>query len=279
MQCSSRAGYLAYSLLIFLLSASPSLSAQTPGSPTEPANPPAQQSPEATPPADSAPAAQSSSQTNYPNAADRTRLAREAQERVRARRAARTQAIIDDTYSHKYDLYFGYAYLRFRPGHDLQHTTEYGWNAGITRYFNSKLGLTIDLRGYYSNAFTGHVRPQLPTGGTYQGGFKPFISNYSVMAGPQYFLRKRKNYAVSANVLGGVTRNLFYTNSAGLSGTYVGLYPNETRFNASANLPVDINLGPGLAIRIAPSYNLTTFGGDLQHNLGFTTGLNYRFGK
>ncbi len=280
MQCSSRAGYLAYSLLILTLCAGFSLAAQTPGGAADTANPPAQQAPDATPQTQSpAPAASSSqAQPNYPNEQERARLAREAQDRVRARRAARTQAVINDTYSHKYDIYFGYAYLRFRPGHSLQHTTEYGWDAGVTRYLNSKLGITVDLRGYYSNAFTGHVRPQLPTGGTYQGGFKPFISNYSVMAGPQYYLRKRKNYAVSANVLAGVTRNLFYTNSAGLTGVYVGLYPNQTRLDVSANLPVDINLGPGLAVRIAPSYNLTTFGGDQQHNVGFTAGLSYRFG-
>jgi hypothetical protein len=54
---------------------------------------------------------------------------------------------------------------------------------------------------------------------------------------------------------------------------------------------VDINLGPGLALRIAPDYNLTTWGynlttptgpvsgTDFQHNLGFTLGLNYRYGR
>jgi hypothetical protein len=56
-------------------------------------------------------------------------------------------------------------------------------------------------------------------------------------------------------------------------------------------VPVDINLGPGLALRIAPDYNLTTWGynlttptgpvsgTDFQHNLGFTLGLNYRYGR
>jgi hypothetical protein len=109
--------------------------------------------------------------------------------------------------------------------------------------------------------------------------FKPFISNYAVLAGPQYYLRQRKSYAVSGQVLAGVTRNLFYANSAKLSGTFVGLYPNQTRFTAVAAVPIDVNLGPGLALRISPTYNLTTWGGDIQHNLGFTTGLNYRFGR
>ena len=209
-------------------------------------------------------------QTNYPNEQERIRLAREAQERVRARRAARTEATIKDTYSHKYDIYFGYTYLRIRPGHFLQHANEYGWNAGITRYFNPKLGVTADLRGYYKSVYVGNNPYAL---------FQPFISNYSVMVGPQYSLRQRKNYAVSGVVLAGVTRNLFYGNSAGFPGTLVGLYPNATRFTAAAAVPVDINLGPGLAFRIAPDYDLTTWGGDIQHNLGFTLGLNYRFGR
>jgi hypothetical protein len=99
------------------------------------------------------------------------------------------------------------------------------------------------------------------------------------MAGPQYYVRQRKSYAVSGQVLAGVTRNLFFANSAGFPGPFVGLYPNATKFTAAAVMPVDFNLGPGLAVRIAPTYNLTTWGDDIQHNLGFTTGLNYRWGR
>jgi hypothetical protein len=287
MQCSKSAGYLVYPLMILVFCAAPFLRAQTSGSPEQ--STPAQSSPAQSSPAPSsepqttgAPAtdnlppqtqpdsSSSQPQTNYPNEQDRARLAREAQERVRARRAARTKATIQDTYSHKYDIYFGYAYLRMRPGHNLQHTTEYGWNVGFTGYLNQKLGVTADLRGLYSNAYVG-INPYAL--------FKPFISHYSVMAGPQYYVRQRKNYAVSAVVMAGITHNLFDANSAGLPGTLVGLYPNETRFTMAAAVPVDINLGPGLAFRISPDYNLMTLGGDVQHNLGFTLGLNYRFGR
>ena len=99
------------------------------------------------------------------------------------------------------------------------------------------------------------------------------------MVGPEYFVRQRKNYAVGGQVLVGVTRNLFYADSAGHPGTLVGLYPNATKFTAAAVMPFDYNLGPGLAIRIAPIYNLTTWGSDIQHNLGFTTGFNFRWGR
>jgi hypothetical protein len=243
-------------------------------------------------------------QVNYPNEQERIRLAREAQERVRARRAARTAAAVKDTYSHKYEIYFGYTYLRMRPGHFLQHGNENGWNAGLTRFFTPKFGVSADLRGYYKNVYVGDVRYFIPEGidpltgkpivGTIEGISQPFISNYSAMVGPQYWVRQRKNYAVGFQVLAGVTHNLFDATSDGQPGYLVGLYDNGTRFTAAAVMPVDINLGPGLAFRIAPDYNLTTWkyrydtvtntvnqfsGTDLQHNLGFMVGLNYRFGR
>jgi hypothetical protein len=291
MQCSKSLGYLAYPLLTFFLAGALSMQAQTTSDPQQ-SSPPAQNpapstdtqptplTPTAPTPTTRDPISQaqqeqsgdssSQPQANYPNEQERAKLAQEAQARVRARRAARTAAIIKDTYSHKYEIYFGYNYLRIRPGHNLQHANEYGWNAGLTRLLNSKLGISVDLHGYYKSVYVGNNQYAL---------FQPFISNYSIMAGPQYWVRQRKNYAVSFQGLAGVTRNLFNANSSGLPGTFVGLYPNQTRFTAAAVMPVDLNLGPGLAIRIAPTYNLTTWGGDVQHNLGFTTGLTYRWGR
>jgi hypothetical protein len=286
MQCSKSLGYLAYPLLTFFLAGALSMQAQTTGDPQQ-STPPAQQPAPSTDnqpttltptaPTTSTPSTQAqpqqqsgSQQSNYPNEQERVRLAQEAQARVRARRAARTAAVIKDTYSHKYEIYFGYNYLRMRPGHNLQHGNEYGWNAGMTRLFNPKLGVSLDIHGYYKSVYVGNNQYAL---------FQPFISNYSVMAGPQYWVRQKKNYAVSFQGLAGVTRTLFYANSSGLPGTFVGLYPNATKFAAAAVMPVDINLGPGLAVRIAPTYHLTTWGDDIQHNLGFTTGLTYRWGR
>lgn len=294
MQCSKSLGYLAYPLLTFFLVAALSTRAQTPNNPPQSAPPaqspapdtdaqptplqPTQPAPVTRDPLSQAQQQGSSAsrpQTNYPNDQERVRLAREAQERVRARREARTQAAIKDTYSHKYETYFGYAYLRMRPGHNLQHANEYGWNAGVTRLFSPKFGVSADLRGYYKSVYVGNNPYAL---------FQPFISNYSVMVGPQYYVRQKKSYAISGQVLAGVTRNLFDADSAGQPGYLVGLYDNGTRFTAAAVMPVDINLGPGLAFRIAPDYNLTTWadhtrGTEIQHNLGFMLGLNYRFGR
>jgi hypothetical protein len=302
MHCSKSLGYLAYPLLILSLVAALSMQAQTTDNPQQSAPPaqspapdtesqptplqPTQPTPLTRDPLSQAQQEQGNSnsqpQANYPNEQERIRLAREAQERVRARRAARTAATVKDTYSHKYEIYFGYSYLRMRPGHFLQHGNEYGWNAGMTRLFTPKFGVSADLRGYYKSVFVGNNPYSLN---------QPFISNYSAMVGPQYYVRQRKNYAISGQVLAGVTHNLFNADSAGHPGNLVGLYDNGTRFTAAAVVPVDINLGPGLALRIAPDYNLTTWGynlttptgpvsgTDFQHNLGFTLGLNYRYGR
>jgi hypothetical protein len=312
MQCSKSLGYLAYPLLMFSLFAAPLLQAQTTSdpaqapapsqSPAPPQSPAQSPAPGQAPTQDNSapgelvpqsnqpqqeqpPASSSASQENHPGPQDRVRLAREAQERVRARRQQRLQAVVQDTYSHKYEVYFGYGYLRVRPGHSLQHATEYGWNAGITDFIRPKIGLTADFRGYYTNAFTGNGLGRPPAGSgadpssPVQGLFNPFISNYAVQLGGQYAVRQRRNYAVSGQLLAGVTRTLFFANSSGLPGRLVGLYPNQTRFTLTGMVPLDYNLGPGLAVRIAPTYNLTTWGGDIQHNLGFTLGLNYRFGR
>jgi hypothetical protein len=302
MHCSKSLGYLAYPLLILSLVAPLSMQAQTTDNPQQSAPPaqspapdtesqptplqPTQPTPLTRDPLSQAQQQQGNSssqpQANYPNEQERIRLAREAQQRVQARRAARTAATVKDTYSHKYEIYFGYSYLRMRPGHFLQHGNEYGWDAGMTRLFTPKFGVSADLRGYYKSVFVGNNPYSLN---------QPFISNYSAMAGPQYYVRQRKNYAISGQVLAGVTHNLFNADSAGHPGNLVGLYNNGTRFTAAAVIPVDINLGPGLALRIAPDYNLTTWGynlttqtgpvsgTDFQHNLGFTLGLNYRYGR
>jgi hypothetical protein len=71
----------------------------------------------------------------------------------------------------------------------------------------------------------------------------------------------------------------FGTGTNGFPATLVGLYPNANTFNVSAGVPIDYNLSPGLAVRLMPNYLLTDYGSELQHNLGFTTGFVYRFGR
>jgi hypothetical protein len=202
---------------------------------------------------------------------NQVRLAQEAQARIRARREQRKQRVVQDTYSHKFEVYGGGGYTRFRPGSSLQHINEAAWNAGVTDYQWGRLGITADLRGYYGTAFI----PPNPF-----NIFKPSLSEYSFMAGPQYRVVRREHWAISGQVLVGGSKGNFNANGAELPGTLVGLWSNGTNFSAAAALPIDYNLAPGLAFRIQPGYWLTSFSNTLQvKNLGFNTGLVFRFGR
>lgn len=200
----------------------------------------------------------------------RAEVLRQAQLRVKARRKLRIQQIIQDTYSHKYETYFGGGYLRFRPGSTLQKNNEADWNVGITDYFHGKLGVTGDFRGYYGTAFTYVNQYQV---------FSPSISQYTFLGGPQYRFFEGQHWAWTGFVLAGVGHGNFGTGTGGLPPTLIGLYPDGNSFNLSAGASVDYNLGPGLAIRLSPNYLMSRYGSDTQNNLGFNAGIVYRFGR
>ena len=125
------------------------------------------------------------------------------------------------------------------------------------------------MRGYYGTAFT----PPNP-----YNIFKPSISEYTFMVGPQYRFVRREHWAISGQVLVGVAKGNFFANSAEFPGTLIGLWPNGTDFSFSAAVPIDYNISPGLAFRIQPGYWLTTFGSTTQvKNLGFNAGLVLSF--
>jgi hypothetical protein len=226
--------------------------------------------------AQSAPAAQTQStpQSAAPPPAqtpeERARILRDAQTRINARRQARTQQIINETYGHKFEAYFGGGYLRFHPGDTKQHNNEAAWNVGITDYIRPKLGITADVRGYYGTAYVGN-NPY--------GIFLPSISQYSFLFGPQYRLYMKPKWAVSVQGLVGFGHGNFDTGTGGLPASYLGLYNNGTVFSASVSAPFDYNLSPGLALRVTPTYLFTTYGGSTQENLGFNAGVVYRWGK
>ena len=210
------------------------------------------------------------SQAPPQTAGERAQILRDAQARVQARRRMREQQIEQDTYSHKYELYAGGGYLRFRPGRNLQHNTEAAWNVGVTEWIRPKLGITADFRGYYGTAITNNFEFQV---------FKPSISQYTFMAGPQYRFYQGQHWSWHAQVLAGLTHGNFSTGLGSLTGANVGLYPNSNKLAVSVGAPVDYNLTPSFALRLTPNYLLTNYGSDIQHNLGFTAGVVYRWGR
>ncbi len=201
---------------------------------------------------------------------ERAKVLRDAQARVNARRRMREEQIKQDTYSHKYELNVGGAYLRFHPGPNLQHNTEAAWNAGIAEWIRPKLAIMGDFRGYYGTAITNNF--------TYQV-FKPSISQYTFMAGPEYRFYASQHWDWNAQVLAGLAHGNFSTGLGSLSGAPVGLYPDGNSFAVSVGAAVDYNLSPALAVRLMPNYLLTDFGSPAQENLGFTVGVVYRWGR
>jgi len=198
------------------------------------------------------------------------------QARIKARRAQRRAAAIHEAYSHRYEEYTGMGYLRFEPGAKLQRAHEYAWNVGLTRYYDERLGVTIDGRGYYATAYTGI---------NFLGGTNPFtnpaISQYAALAGPTYRFYVLPKFSVSGRVLGGIDHGNFSanTNHSTTISTALGLWPDGYVFATSASIPVEYNLTPNIGLRVAPEYYLTGFGSTVQYSRGFTTGIVYRFGK
>ena len=192
------------------------------------------------------------------------------QARIKARREQRRAAAIHEVYDHRYEIYVGAGYLRFTPGPVLQRVNEYDWNVGFTRYFNERLGATIDGRGYYGTPFVGL---------NLTGITKPAISQYAALIGPTYRFYLQPKYSISARVMGGFAQGNFSGDTNGFGTAVLGLYPDGSTYAVSASFFAEYNLAPNLGVRVAPEYFLTGFGSKLQNGLGYNCGIVYRFGK
>jgi hypothetical protein len=191
-----------------------------------------------------------------------------------ASRQARIARQVQETYTHRWEVGGGGGWLRFRSGQFTQKNSEIAFWLNTNYYFNEKLGVTGEIRGYYGNAKVLQGNPYAALVGT------PQISEYPFMAGPTYRVLLRQRYAVSAFALGGTAIGKFDGDSKGIPATDLGFWPSTNArpaFSVGGNL--DLNVYPNLAFRISPSYMGTTFGGSLQNNVGFNMGLVYRFGR
>jgi hypothetical protein len=192
------------------------------------------------------------------------------QARIRARREKRRADALHEVYDHLYEGYVGAGYLRFTPGASLQRVNEYDWNVGFTRYFNERLGATIDGRGYYGTPF---ISPNET------GIEKPAISQYAALIGPTYRFYLQPKYSISGRAMAGYSRGNFSGDTNGFGPAILGLYPDGSTFAVSASVFVEYNLTPGVGLRVAPEYYATGFGSTIQNNLGYTIGLVIRVGK
>ncbi len=209
-------------------------------------------------------------QTQPQQPAEQTPQQQSVQARIRARRDQRRAAAIHDAYSHRFESWADMGYLRFKPGPSLQRLTYYAWDTGVTRYFNERLGATIDGRGYYGTAFVG-LNPSSIT--------RPSISQYDAMGGPTYRFYLQPRYSIAVRGLAGYAYGNFSGDTNGFRGTTLGLYPDGNTFAASASVIGEVNLTPSIGFRLAPEYFFTGFGSSFQSSRGFTGGIVYRFGK
>jgi hypothetical protein len=214
------------------------------------------------------PATQAEAQPQQSTAAQ-TQPQMSVQARIKARREQRRVAALHEVYDHLYEGYVGAGYLRTHAGVP-QRVTMYDWNVGLTRYFNERLGVTLDGRGYYGTPFTGLNQYSIT---------KPAISEYAGMIGPTYRFYLQPKYSVSARVLAGYQEGNFSGDTNGVGGVNLGLYPDSSTFAVSASTFIEYNLTPNIGLRVAPEYVLTGFGSTQQNSLGFTSGLVIRFGK
>ena len=188
------------------------------------------------------------------------------QARIRARREQRRAAAIHEVYDHLYEVYVGGGYLRFTPGSTLQRVNEYDWNVGFTRYFNERLGITVDGRGYYGTPFIRPTQGTPPAGSV--GLTKPAISQYAALAGPTYRFYLQPKFSVAARVLGGYAGGNFTSDTNGY-GTLGVLYPDGSTFAVARSFVGEYNVAPNLGIRVTPEYYLSGFGSTIQNSLGF----------
>ncbi len=189
-----------------------------------------------------------------------TRLRREAQ-------------AITDTYTHRWELYGGGDYMRFRPGPHIHNSGMGAWTLGLTRYFTPRFGITADARGFYGTNSLGPVNG---------GGFNVYNAKFSVFPftiGPQYRFYGGQKFSISGAVQGGAVYGYFDANTNGIPPQLVGFYPAGIVPGGIASLNVDYNVSTGLAVRIAPNVLFDHFDGNLDHNQGFLVGVVYRFGR
>lgn len=203
--------------------------------------------------------------------AQKTAQPKRARRESNAARQARITKTIEDTYSHRYEVFGGGGYLRFRSGEFTKKNNEVAWAANASYYFNPKLAAVADARGMFgnANALINNV----------YGVYHPQINEYTFMGGASYRFYAKEKLALSAQGLGGVGWGIFSGGSKGVTSTKLGLWPDGFKPAFSFGLSADYNFYPNLAFRVTPTYVGTTFGSSVQHNVGVNAGIVYRFGR
>ena len=203
-----------------------------------------------------------------------SRKQRRARRETNASRQARIQRTIEDTYSHRWEAVGGGGLLRWQSGAATKKNNEVSWLAGANYYLTPKLAVVGEAQGSFGRA---HPIPFNPNA---QPIGNPQINEYFFTGGVNYRLYAKEKIAVSAQGTGGIAWGIFSSGSPySYSATNLGLWQDGTRPAFTFAVNADYNFYPNLALRISPTYVGTTFGGQVQNNVGFNAGVVYRFGR
>lgn len=189
-----------------------------------------------------------------------------------ASRQARIARTIHETYSYPWEAFGGGGYMRWKSGDYTKKNNEVSWTAQADRYLSPKLAIVGAAQGSF-----GFAHQQLPL--QYPQIPRPEINEYFFTGGANYRFYAKEKFALSAQATGGVAWGIFSGGAKGLTGPQVGLWQDGFRPAFTVGLNADYNLFPNFAVRFTPTYVGSTFGGEVQNNLGFNAGIVYRFGR
>ncbi len=191
-----------------------------------------------------------------------------------ASRQARIQRTIEATYAHPWEVFGGGGYLRWRSGEFTQKNNEISWVAGTSYYLTPKLAIVGIAQGSFGKAHPLRFNPNaapIPN---------PQINEYFFTGGANYRFYEKEKVAFSVQGTGGIAWGIFSSGSpTSYYGPQIGLWQDGFRPAFTLSVNADYNVYPNLAVRLSPTYVGTTFGGQVQNNLGFNAGIVYRFGQ
>lgn len=205
-----------------------------------------------------------------------------------ASREARIQRTIEDTYSHRYEVFGGGGFLRFRSGSVTKRNNEISWTTAGNYYFNPKFFVVGSAQGSFGNAKPIYFSD-------FPQSANPQINEYFFTGGAGYRFYRKEKFALSVQGQGGVGWGIFSGGDKGVPSTDLGMWKDGVRPAFSASLNAEYNFYPNLAFRFSPTWIATTFSpastvssngvqvsvppSSIQSNLGFNAGLVYRFGR
>jgi hypothetical protein len=156
------------------------------------------------------------------------------------------------------EVFGGFQYFRANTGTDarnLDHFNLNGWNASLSGYFNSFLGVTADFSGAYGS-------PEFL-------GVPIHTKLHTFMVGPVLRLPNPTHITPFAHALGG---------GATTSADAQGVSDSNTSAAWAVGGGLDLSMAPMLGIRLAQvDYLQTRTGGNSQNNFRYSAGIVLKF--